>query len=138
ISHYRDEPAILDERVDPVVGCRILTEPFFWPRSQWIPIPPSWSQNIVSGKGYDAEEGDGLALWREVDARQGLSLSSMSIVPQSRTGKPILSRPGAVCGAFRLWVTDSYERRCAVTGERTLPILDAAHIKAFSAGGAHE
>ena len=26
-------------------------------------------------------------------------------------------------------VTDLYERRCAVTGERTLPVLDAAHIR---------
>jgi putative restriction endonuclease len=32
-------------------------------------------------------------------------------------------------GAFRLLVTDAYQRRCAVTGERTLPVLDAAHIR---------
>ena len=24
-------------------------------------------------------------------------------------------------------VTDAYERRCAITGERTLPVLEAAH-----------
>jgi predicted restriction endonuclease len=34
-------------------------------------------------------------------------------------------------------VTDSYERRCAITGEKTLPILDAAHIQAYGAGGEH-
>ena len=28
--------------------------------------------------------------------------------------------------------TDASERRCAVTDERTLPILDAAHIRAFT------
>src|SRR5690606_5402424 len=39
--------------------------------------------------------------------------------------------------AFRLRVTDSYEWRCAISGERTLPILDAAHIKAYEAGGDH-
>jgi len=35
-------------------------------------------------------------------------------------------------------VTDVYDRRCAITGERTLPVLEAAHIKAYSSGGPHE
>jgi len=32
-------------------------------------------------------------------------------------------------------VLDGFGRRCAVTGEKTLPILDAAHIKPWAAGG---
>jgi putative restriction endonuclease len=35
-------------------------------------------------------------------------------------------------------VTDNYRRRCAVSGERTLPALDAAHIRPFADGGQHE
>jgi len=35
-------------------------------------------------------------------------------------------------------VTDAYERRCAITGERTLPVLEAAHIKPYGSGGPHE
>lgn len=35
-------------------------------------------------------------------------------------------------GIFRSVVTDAYQRRCAVTRERALPALDAAHIKPFS------
>jgi putative restriction endonuclease len=34
-------------------------------------------------------------------------------------------------------VTDAYGRKCAVTGERTLPALDAAHIKPFHTSGDH-
>ena len=34
-------------------------------------------------------------------------------------------------------VTDAYERRCAVTGEKTLPVLEAAHIKPYSESGPH-
>jgi putative restriction endonuclease len=34
--------------------------------------------------------------------------------------------------------TDAYERRCAITGERTLPVLEAAHIKPYGSGGPHE
>ena len=40
-------------------------------------------------------------------------------------------------GAFRVLVTDVYHRRCAVTGERTLPALDAAHIRPYGEGGEH-
>ena len=40
-------------------------------------------------------------------------------------------------GAFRVLVTDAYRRRCAITGERTLPVLDAAHIKPYSESGPH-
>lgn len=29
-------------------------------------------------------------------------------------------------------VTDGYQRRCAFSGERTLPALDAAHIKPYT------
>lgn len=39
---------------------------------------------------------------------------------------------------FRIVVTDVYERRCAITGERTLPVLDAAHIKPFTVVRRHE
>jgi putative restriction endonuclease len=34
-------------------------------------------------------------------------------------------------------VIDAYERRCAVTGEKTLPVLEAAHIKPYSLNGPH-
>ena len=41
-------------------------------------------------------------------------------------------------GAFRIMVTDAYRRRCVITGERTLPALEAAHIKPFAEGGSHD
>lgn len=41
-------------------------------------------------------------------------------------------------GAFRILVTDAYNRRCAMTGEKTLPVLEAAHIKPVSLAGQHE
>jgi putative restriction endonuclease len=34
-------------------------------------------------------------------------------------------------------VTDAYARRCAVTGEKALPVLEAAHIRPVSEGGQH-
>ena len=57
---------------------------------------------------------------------------------QARFGEPHLIRPRLGQGAFRVLVTDIYERRCAVTQERTLPALEAAHIRPYGDGGAHE
>jgi len=55
----------------------------------------------------------------------------------NRYGEPTLIRPRLGQGAFRLLVTDLYSRRCAVTGERTLPALEAAHIRPYAEGGDH-
>lgn len=35
-------------------------------------------------------------------------------------------------------MTDIYDRRCAITKEKTLPALEAAHIRPYSEGGEHE
>jgi putative restriction endonuclease len=35
-------------------------------------------------------------------------------------------------------VTDVYQRRCVITQERTLPALEAAHIRPYGDGGEHE
>jgi putative restriction endonuclease len=51
---------------------------------------------------------------------------------------PMLMRRRLGQGAFRVMVTDSYERQCAVSREHTLPVLEAAHIKPVTSGGAHE
>ena len=40
-------------------------------------------------------------------------------------------------GSFRLAVYEAYEQACAVTGEHSLPVLEAAHIKPHAIGGAH-
>jgi putative restriction endonuclease len=34
-------------------------------------------------------------------------------------------------------VTEAYSRRCAITSERTLPVLEAAHIRPYAEEGPH-
>ena len=127
-----------DDRSDFAIGCRILTQPFFLEERDWIAVPASWSPNIVAFKGYSTSEQDGLFLWERVQsALQPLPSGGFS-EEQARYGEPALVRPRLGQGAFRILVTDSYARRCAITGEKTLPALDAAHIRPFAAGGAHE
>jgi putative restriction endonuclease len=127
-------------REDFSIGCRILTQPFFLDEPEWITVPSSWSPNIVTFKTYAASEGDGLRLWQA--AQDHLARSEIQITPaipdQARYGAPMLVRPRLGQGAFRIIVTDAYRRRCVITGERTLPALEAAHIRPFAEGGSHD
>ena len=141
IARYRTGDELLDPRRDPVIGCRILTEPFFWPREMWLPAPKSFARQTVSGKGYETTTSDGRALWDAVVERLsfGSTADGSLIGTDERTapniGEPRLVRSRLGQGAFRLAVTDAYDRRCAVSGERTLPILDAAHVRPHAEGG---
>ncbi|MFZ1992217.1 MAG: HNH endonuclease [Alphaproteobacteria bacterium] len=133
-KYRRSDPG---DRSDFAVGCRILTQPFFFEETDWLPLPASWSPNIVSFKTYDTSDAEGLALWEAVMGR--LSRSAAPIFSDhDRFGEPQLIKPRLGQGAFRVLVTDIYGRRCAVTQERTLPALEAAHIRPYSDGGTHE
>lgn len=125
------------DRSDFAVGCRILTQPFFFEEPDWIPVPKSWSANIVSFKTYDTDDAEGRALWEAVSERMARS-PVFADGPADRFGSPLLVRPRLGQGAFRVLVTDIYSRRCAVTQERTLPALEAAHIRPYTDGGEHE
>lgn len=139
IAQLRRIPGALTEREDPVVGCRILTQPFFWPPEKWLPVPAGFAREVVTGKGYSTADPDGLALWEAVNSNVNLMTGSGVNAPaQSRYGEPAPIRPRLGQGAFRLKVTDAYDRRCAISGEKTLPILDAAHIRSYESGGEHE
>lgn len=136
IAHYRGTGP--NDRSDFEIGCRILTQPFFFEERDWIPVPPSWSRNIVSFKTYNTDDAEGLALWESVNERLARPSVPGEAEMPARYGEPHLIRPRLGQGAFRVLVTDLYQRRCAVTLERTLPALEAAHIRPYGDGGEHE
>ena len=127
-----------NDQSDFSIGCKILTQPTFFDDRDWIPVPASWSPRIVDYKTYDTADSEGRHLWEVVTARMKRPMEIDAGHPGPHLGKPQLIRPRLGQGAFRVVVTDSYERRCAVTRERTLPVLQAAHIRPFSDGGRHE
>jgi putative restriction endonuclease len=120
------------------IGCRILTQPFFFEEADWISVPASWAPNIVSFKTYNTGDADGLALWDAVNERLNRPNVAGVAEARARFGEPQLIQPRLGQGAFRVLVTDIYNRRCAVTQERTLPALEAAHIRPYGDGGEHE
>jgi putative restriction endonuclease len=129
------------EKTNPL-GCTVLVEPFFWPRDLWIPIPAGWSGNIVAGKTYDTETQVGQNLWSQVRERlQSISAGDRWTLgeesPADRYGQPHLVKPRLGQGSFRIAVADVYQRRCAITGEKTLPALEASHIQPYSKLGPH-
>ena len=134
IMRYRDINP--HDRSDFPIGCRVLTQTFFKDEKEWLPVPASWSKNIVTFKTYSTDSEDGQRLWEW--AQRGVASTALGFAEEAaRFGEPTLIRPRLGQGAFRIVVTDAYQRRCAVTGERTLPALDAAHIRPYAEGGEH-
>jgi len=103
IERYRRTPYQPFE--DYTIGCIILTQPFFFRREAWIPIPSDWARNIVQGRGYDLTAGLGLHLYEAVErAAQANTLSGGTpLVAETveRYGSPVLTRPRLGQGAFR-------------------------------------
>jgi putative restriction endonuclease len=137
IAQYRS-----DEVVGPAtnIGARILTQPQFFPPHLWIDLPLSWALNITGGKRYSADEPEGLDLWnRLVESTPQHQVSSQGGLAEAsaRYGTPTLITPRLGQGAFRIAVTEAYNRQCAVSDGKVLPALDAAHIRPYADGGLH-
>jgi len=134
IDKYRRQES--DPYQDYQIGCILLEQPFFLPEERWIPAPADWPKNIVSGKTYDLSVEPGATIFRQLNAQQIQQNLVREVSP--RYGEPVLVQPRLGQGSFRVLVTDAYERRCAISSERTLPVLEAAHIKPYSELGEHK
>jgi putative restriction endonuclease len=90
------------------------------------------------------ESGTGQLLWSEITARlaagktKSFGPATIAAQESTRYGKPILIAPRLGQGSFRVLITDAYRYRCAMTAERTLPVLEAGHINPYAAGGKHQ
>jgi putative restriction endonuclease len=141
IERYRREPAAPHD--DYTIGCILLEQPFFLPEPLWVPAPADWPRETVQGKRYDLRAEPGRTLWTRVADALRARGAPPPWPPEwrepaaPRYGEPALVRPRLSQGSFRILVTDAYERRCAVTAERVLPVLEAAHIRPYAMGGEH-
>jgi putative restriction endonuclease len=133
-----------DPLEDYRIGCILLEEPFFLAEPDWIRAPTDWGMPTVQGATYDLAQGEGKRIWQELVARVPLAATGSLThdlpiaVAEPRFGKPALVYPRLGQGTFRVLVTDVYDRRCSVTGERTLPVLEAAHIRPYGKDGPHD
>ena len=125
------------------IGCNVITQPFFFERQEWIPVP-NWPKSVMQGKTYDTDTEDGAWLWNEVQQRlQVQELRDLVAEPAEeyaagpRYGELFLTRSRLGQGAFRVLVSEAYGKRCAITGESTFPVLEAAHIRPYELEGPH-
>ena len=144
ISNYRKDK----DNVNPQIGCIVLTNPIFFKKEDWIETPLDWSVNIVQGKSYSTNEETGDYIWERVKVllqkyfpKTDVEEQKSQLVVEESTaplyGNSILQKVRIGQGAFRVLITDGYNRRCSITGEKTLPVLEAAHIKPYAESGPH-
>lgn len=130
-----------EPREDYEIGCIVLQDPFFLPRDRWIPAPADFRKAVVQGKSYDLGAGAGRELWDKLQGALALTVHAGAerpvAVEGAMYGEGQRARIRLKQGAFRVIVTDAYNRRCAISGEKALPVLQAAHIMPVSEGGQH-
>lgn len=141
IGHYRREPIAPTE--DPDIGCLFIRDVSFVSRGAAAEAPPGFASNIVQGKGYDTADANVAGYFRElIDTVFGRNaMAEVSGLPWHRPG-PVYGERRLVTQrlgqrSFQAVVLDAYRRRCAITGAKIRPVLQAAHIRPLPAGGEH-
>lgn len=124
------------------IGCLLLSEPFSLTQPFEV---PDWPPSTVQGKTYDVASTEGASIFDAVRG-QGLRVGELfgDRVAQVRSPydepteggqHPVRTRIGQ--GEFRLRTLENYRYTCAVTGEHTVPALEAAHILPVARRGRH-
>ncbi len=110
------------------IGCAVLSSPEYFD----APIQyDDFGRMYGPVKSFDARSELGSKLRAAMAARIQRNPEASAII-SGGMGKPVLVVPRLGQATFRIELEKQYEMRCAVTGERTRPVLDAAHIKPFS------
>jgi putative restriction endonuclease len=126
------------------IGCIQLVSPTFFPPDLWIPQPKDWHPRTQTPVKYDLSGGEGKRVWDSCLA-QAISLADVAPVAefpsaqeQPRYAPARLIKPRLGQNTFRIAVLEAYNRGCAVTGEHSLPALEASHIRPYAQNGPHE
>lgn len=136
IKSYRDSSNPIEKNSN--IGCIVLTNPIFFDEEDWISILTDWSKNIVQGKTYSTDDAYGFKYWSQIEFllnKYSQNQAYANVNETSPVYAKYLTNVRIGQGAFRILVTDAYSRRCAISGEKTLPVLEAAHIKPYSSFG---
>jgi len=137
VIRRRTRSALLARRQDYEVGCILLSQPVFFARDDWVADHADWHPRIQGGKTIDVARGDGQRVLAECLERTArLRQEAEPLVDELRRyGAPHTVQPRLGQGTFRIAVTSAYGA-CAVSGEHSLPALEAAHVRPYADGGA--
>jgi putative restriction endonuclease len=151
ISKYRKQP--IGEADDPYIGCVMLRDPAFFDERRGDLGHLRFASGIVQGRSYLLGEEPGSAVEQayrrligDASARALPALDAGPVTPDlawttddgaAMFGAPRLTSPRLGQQAFRGMVTQAYAERCAITGAKILPALEAAHIRPVAHHGRH-
>lgn len=146
ICRLRGEDASSRLSGDFNIGCIMLTAPVFFSSDEMVEPPSDWARSgIQQGKRYDLSAGEGQRILQRCLERATANARYWNVRPSSglvaeashRYGDPRMVSPRLGQGLFSLEVRDAYHGACAVTGEHSSPVLEAAHILPYALGGEH-
>lgn len=140
IGQYLRRPIQPDE--DPIIGCIFIRDTKFFPVDQPSDPPPDFAPNLVQGRRYELADRPTASyfetlLARLIGADLGIDLAGPWHLPGPVLGDPRLTAQRLGQQAFKAVVLDAYHRRCAITGSRIRPTLQAAHVLPVQRGGQH-
>ncbi len=142
VGGYRQQP--LGVRDDPQIGCVLIRDVRFFPVEDTVDPPPQFAPNVVQGKTYDLSDARWAPYFHDLLRRllgTDTDLTLDLAEPWHRDG-PVygdlrLAPQRLGQQAFQAVVLNAYQRRCAITGDKIRPVLQAAHIRPLPAGGQH-
>jgi len=137
IAAYRGvDPTSLLDFPSPL-ACTVLRQAHFWPDPSWIPWGEDrgWRRNIVQGRTEDDAARAELLL--SMVRRDGVTAPGdlagafrpSGIDRRTWMERQVAEREGQ--GTFRLRLLGAWNGSCAITGEHTELVLDAAHIEPY-------
>ncbi|HMS77175.1 HNH endonuclease [Gordonia sp. (in: high G+C Gram-positive bacteria)] len=139
IEHYARRPITRFE--DPLIGCVFLQDVTFFAESETLPAPDDFAPNLVRGRKYDlADIGAGHSVVEALlryELLAGSEYSKAGALSETTHGSPTLTVPRIGQQAFKAVIAETYNHRCAITGDKVRPVLEAAHILPVAAGGIH-
>lgn len=140
VGRYRRQPIAPGD--DPLIGCIFLRDTSFFPPEEVGDPPPDWKPNLVQGRGYDLAKGQAveyvdLLITKLLGVRIEIDYSEPWHRPGPVYGDPRLAPQRLGQSSFQAVVLDAYQRRCAITGSRIRPVLEAAHVLPVTRGGEH-
>ncbi len=140
IGHYRRQAIHPGE--DPTIGCVLVRDTRFFPPNEVVAPPPEFAPNIVQGKTYDLGTFHSASYFEHLLAQLlgksvEVDLDQVWHRPGPVYGDPRLAPQRLGQRAFQAVVLDAYNRRCAITGNKIRPVLQASHIRPLPAGGEH-
>lgn len=136
IGGYRRQDLSAPGNLRNPLGCTLLRDVHFWPRERWIPWGDAegWPRHVVQGK-TESDPARASRLLHEIvyDAQEAPAEFQDRYEPvlmdeRARREAETVVREGQ--GTFRARLLTAY-RACAVTGEHSEPVLDAAHIQPY-------